>query len=128
MDTTGSRRLGNTIREGGLLIRALGKRLGFGLAFTAGAILLAVIVTSIWGSIYGVWDWAVVAAILLILGAMAFALLEEAVRPQNPYRNLDPLYGMRDVATTGKLHSGGSGWIWNAIPPVVTAVILFAVF
>lgn len=110
------------------MIRALGKRLGFGLAFTAVAILLAVIVTSIWGSIYGVWDWPVIAAILLIAGAMAFALLEEAVRPQNPFRNLDPLYGMQDVANTGQLHSGGTGWMWNALPPVVTAVVLFVAF
>lgn len=110
------------------MIRALGKRLGFGLAFTGVAIVLAVIVTTIWGSIYGVWDWPVVAAILLILGAMGFALLEETVRPQNPFRHLNPLYGMQDVANTGKLYSGGSGWIWNALPPVVTAVVLFVVF
>ena len=110
------------------MIRALGKRLGFGLAYTVAAIMLAVVVTAIWGPIYGVWDWPVVAGILLILGAMAFALVEEAVRPQNPFRHLNPLYGMQDVANTGTLHSGGSGWIWNAAPPVVTAIVLFVVF
>ena len=103
-------------------------RFGFGLAFTAVAILLAVGGTSIWGSIYGEWDWPVVSAVLLIAGAMAFALLEEAVRPQNPYRHINPLYGMLDVAKTGKLDSGGSGWIWNAIPPVATAIVLFVAF
>ena len=110
------------------MIRALGKRLGFGVAFSVVAILLAVLVTSIWGPIYDVWDWPVVAAILQILGAMAFALLEEAVRPQNPYRHLNPLYGLQDVAKTGQLDSGGSGWIWNAAPPVVTAIVLFVAF
>ena len=110
------------------MIRALGRRFGFGVAFTAVAILLAVIATAVWGPIYDIWDWPVVAAIVLILGAMSFALLEEAVRPQNPYRNLNPLYGMQDVANTGKLDSGGSGWIWNAIPPVVTAIVLFVAF
>ena len=110
------------------MARSLSRRFGFGLAFTAVVVLLAVVGTSIWGSIYGEWGWPVVAAILLIVGAMAFALLEEAVRPQNPYRNLNPLYGLQDVANTGKLHSGGSGWIWNAIPPVVTAMVLFVAF
>ncbi len=110
------------------MIRALGMRFGFGIGFTVIAILLAVLITALWGPIYDVWDWPVVAAIILILGAMAFALLEEAVRPQNPYRHLNPLYGLQDVARTGELHSGGSGWIWNAIPPVVTAVVLFVVF
>jgi hypothetical protein len=110
------------------MIRALGKRLGFGVAFSVVAVLLAVTVTSIWGPIYDVWDWPVVAGILLILGAMAFALLEEAVRPQNPFRHLNPLYGLQDVANTGKLHSGGSGWMWNAAPPVVTAVVLVVAF
>ncbi len=110
------------------MARALVKRFGFGVAFTVVAVLLAFIVTSVWGSIYGIWDWPVVASIILIAGAMAFALLEEAFRPQNPYRHLNPLYGLRDVANTGKLHSGGSGWIWNAIPPVVSAIVLFVGF
>ena len=110
------------------MIRALGRRFGFGVAFTAAAILLAVIATVVWGPIYDIWDWPVVAAIALILGAMSFALLEEAVRPQNPYCNPNPLYGMQDIANTGKLDSGGSGWIWNAIPPVVTAIVLFVAF
>ncbi len=114
--------------EGERLIRVLGKRFGFGLLFTAVAILLAIVGTSLWGSVYGVWDWPVVSAIVLVAGAMGFALVEEAVRPQNPYRNLNPLYGLQDVARTGQLHSGGSGWIWNAIPPVVVAVILIVVF
>ena len=109
-------------------MRVLARRAGFGVAFTVIAVLLAVAGTSIWGPIYGVWDWPVVSAILLIAGAMVFALLEEAVRPQNPYRHLNPLYGMQDVANTGKLDSGGSGWMWNALPPVVTAIILVVVY
>ena len=110
------------------MLRSLGRRFGFGVAFTVVAVLLAVIGTSLWGSIYGIWDWPEVSAGLLVLGAMAFALLEEAVRPQNPYRNLNPLYGLQDVAKTGQLFSGGSGWIWNALPPVVTAVLLVVLF
>jgi hypothetical protein len=109
-------------------MKALARRLGFGVAFTVIVVLLSIIGTTIWGEIYGIWDWPVVAAIVLILGAMAFALLEEAVRPGNPYRHLNPLYGMQDVAGTGELHSGGSGWIWNAVPPVLTAIVLFVAF
>jgi hypothetical protein len=110
------------------LVRAIARRFGFGLVFTALAIVFALVITSIWGPVYGIWDWSVIAAIVLIAGAMAFALIEESVRPQNPYRNLNPLYGMRDVANTGKLYSGGSGWIWNALPPVVCAIVLVVVF
>lgn len=111
-------------------MQSLRKRFGFGLAFTVIAILLSIVGTSIWGSVYGVWDWPVIAAIVLVLGAMGFALIEEAVRPQNPYRHLNPLYGMQDVAKskTGSLDSGGSGWIWNALPPIVAAVVLIVVF
>jgi hypothetical protein len=109
-------------------MRWLARRFGFGLAFSGVAIGLAVAVTAIWGPIYGVWDWPVVAGILLGLGAMGFALLEEAVRPGNPYRHLNPLYGLQDVHGAGRLDSGGSGWIWNALPPVVVAGVVNVVF
>jgi hypothetical protein len=109
-------------------MRSLVSRFGFGLLYTVVVIVLAIVGTAIWGEIYDRWGWRELAAGLLVLGAMAFALLEEAVRPGNPYRHLNPLYGMQDVAGTGKLDSGGSGWMWNALPPVVAAVILVIAF
>jgi hypothetical protein len=109
-------------------MREIVMRMRVGIAFTALVVAAAFAITAWTGPIYGLWDWPVVAAAVLILGAMAFAGITEALRPQNPYRNMNPMYGMLDAGPTGQLHSGGTGWIWNALPMMLTAVVLTVLF
>jgi hypothetical protein len=101
---------------------AASMRSGMGIVIIA--VALGIMVNAVWGPIYETYGWRIMAIALMSLGIMTLALLEEFVRPQNPYRHLDPRFSYLDAAPSGQMHSGGSGWIWNMLPPAIGIVVL----
>jgi hypothetical protein len=101
-------------------------RMRLGLWFTPLALVAGIVAHVMDAPLLGRYAWRGSAAGILILGVVALALAEEFVRPQNPYRRLDPRFQYLDLPPTGELHSGGAGWIWNAAPAAVVAGLLLA--
>lgn len=103
-------------------------RMWIGLAYAVVVVVASAIIITRTGPVYGVWGWPTMASIALILGALSLAGVGELLRPQNPYKNLDPLYGMLDAGPTGTLESGGWGWMLQVVPPLIAAAMLMVVF
>jgi hypothetical protein len=95
-----------------------------GIAIVVIAVVVGISAHAVWGPIYETYGWRVMAIALMGLGIMALALLEEFVRPQNPYRHLDSRFSYLDAAPTGKMESGGVGWIWNMLPLAIGIFVL----
>jgi hypothetical protein len=109
-------------------MRWLSRRFGAGIAFSAVVLLASIVGIGITGPLYDRWEWHEVAAALLFLGTFALAGLVEFLRPQNPYKHLNPLYGLLDVPPTGSLDSGGWDWMLNCLPPVALGLLLVVLF
>lgn len=106
------------------MLRWLASEMKVGIGLAVGAVVVSVVFVAIWGPLYGTYGWRVIAVGVMVVEVIVLAMLEEFLRPQNPYRNLDPRFSYRDAGPTGKLDSGGSGWIWNSLPLVVLSAIL----
>lgn len=105
-------------------VRGLLASMKVGGALVIVAFAIGVAVDAVWGPIAGRYGWDVMAAGIMIVAAVAIAMLEELARPQNPYRHLDPRFSYLDAAPTGTMSSGGTGWLWNAAPLVLTAALI----
>lgn len=81
----------------------------------------------VFGPLYGVWGWPELVLGCLILTASALAGIVMFFRQPNPYSRSHPLYDLRDVTPERGLDSGGAGWIIQATPLAVTAVVIFCV-
>jgi hypothetical protein len=101
---------------------------GAGIVFSIVVTIASIVVIGLTGPVYDRWEWHEVAAALLFLGTLALAGLVEFLRPQNPYKHLNPLYGLQDVPPTGSLDSGGWGWMLNCVPPLALGLLLVMVF
>lgn len=96
----------------------------FGLGFVVLAIALALAADAVWGEIYGRYDWRVIAIAIMGLGIMLLAGLEEFLRPQSPYKHLDPRFAFQDRGPTGQVHSSTTILLWNILPPALAIVVL----
>lgn len=88
------------------------------------ALLIGVAIEWIWRPIYGRYGWDVISVALMIAAVFAMAGLAEFARPQNPYRHLDPRFSYMDAVPTGAMDSGGLGWLQQATPPLVVALVI----
>ena len=109
-------------------MRPIMARFAVSLGLVPTLIGIAVLVTWHWGPLFGIWDWAVTAAALLILAAMGLALLEEFFRTPNPYSRVWYLYDLRDVSPNRNLHAASPTLLWQALPLVVVALLLIILF
>lgn len=109
------------------MARALFRRFWLGLLTIPALVAVAVVVTGIWGPVFGIWDWMEFSALTLILAVMGLALAEEFVRPPNPYGRTYHLYDLRDVSSQRDLRSASTTLLWQALPPAVAAAALFAI-
>ena len=107
--------------------RSLLQRFWLGLATIPIAIVVAVIVTQLWGTVFGIWGWMQFAAILLVMTVIVLALAEEFMRPPNPYTRTHHLYDLRDVSPKRDLQSASATTLWQALPPALGALVLFIV-
>lgn len=105
-------------------VRALLASMKVGIAMVLVALAVGIAIDVIWGPLFGRYGWDIIAASIMALAAIGLAMLEELARPQNPYRHLDPRFSYLDAAPTGTMSSGGSGWLWNAAPLVLVAVVI----
>ncbi len=95
-----------------------------GIAAVIAALAIGVAIQAIWGPLFGRYKWDIIAAGIMVVAAISIAMLEEFARPQNPYRHLDPRFSYLDAAPTGTMSSGGSGWLWNAAPLILVALLI----
>lgn len=89
------------------------------------SVAAAVTIIWVWGPLWGEYGWRVVASGIMVLIFFAFAGLQEFLRPPNPYGRLHPLYDMRDLGPDGELHSSDLSWVWNVVPLIGAAAVLF---
>lgn len=108
-------------------IRALAASMKAGIVIVLVALAISIAFERLWGPIYGRYGWDTIAATLMIAGVFAMVGLVELARPQNPYRHLDPRFSYLDAAPTGSMESGGLGWLRQAIPPLLVALLIVIV-
>ncbi len=107
------------------MVRSLVSRFSIGLVTVPLVIILAVVVTQLWGPVFGMWGWMEFSAILLVLTVMLFALAEEFFRTPNVYGRTHHLYDLRDVPRQQQLQSASAMMLWQALPPTIAAIVLF---
>lgn len=105
-------------------MRSMIRRVRYGLLLVPILVALATVIDRLWGPVFGIWGWAEVGAALLVLGAMGFALVEEFMRPPNPYSRIHHLYDLRDVAKSDTLYAASPTLLWQMLPLVVAATVL----
>jgi len=106
------------------IIRRVTGNVWIGFAFVALAIAVALGAEAVWGQVYGRYDWRVIAIAIMGLGIMLLAGLEELLRQQNPYKNLDPRLSYMNRGPTGQIHSSTTNLLWNIVPPMLMCVAL----
>ena len=111
-----------------LTFRAIAGQMRFGIAAAAFIVLGTALYTWIWWPLFGVWSWPELVLGSLFVTVLSMAGIEMIARQPNPYARLYPLYNMRDLPETGKLESGGSGWLVQSVPLVATALVLIGIF
>ncbi len=109
-------------------IRELLHQMRFGIAVSALVVIGTALYAEIHGPLYGVWGWPELAIGGLILSACMMAAIEAAVRQPNPYTRTYVLYNLSDVSPNRDLESGGTGWMIQALPSVVIAILLGGIF
>ena len=100
----------------------------FGLLATFVVVLGAIMFEARNGPLYGTWDWREISLALLVIFISLLVGAVAMIRQPNPYSRTNPLYGLLDVPPDRDLDSGGSGWMLQAVPPLVAIVILVASF
>jgi hypothetical protein len=91
-----------------------------------GATVLVLLGAVVFEARYGTWDWREMSLALLVILIGFLAGAVAAIRQPNPYSRTHPLYGLLDVSPNRDLDSGGSGWMLQAVPPLVAIIILAA--
>jgi hypothetical protein len=100
----------------------------FGIAYLLIAVPGSMIYALNYGALWGLNAPALAFAILVI-GIMALAGLVAFFRQPNPYGRLYARYELMDLPEHhDELDSGGSGWIWQAAPMAIAALILLPFF
>jgi len=108
-------------------VRSILRNMRGGIIVVIVSLLVGIAIEWLWRPIYGRYGWDVIAVVLMIGAVFAMAGLAEFARPQNPYRHLDPRFSYMDAAPTGAMDSGGLGWLPQATPPLVVALIIIVV-
>ena len=111
-----------------LYFRSILRQMRIGIAVTLLILAGATAFVWIWGPLYGVWGWPEIVLGSLILVASIMAGIEMSVRQPNPYSRTYALYNLQDVSPDRNLQSGGTGWMIQAVPLVVTALLLIVFF
>ena len=65
------------------------------------AMVGGLVITMIWGPIYGAFGWRVVAVALMVFEVLIFSSLMEFGRPPNPYSRVYALYDLKDLGPAG---------------------------
>jgi hypothetical protein len=119
-------------RYGIILKRALRSILHncwFGLLYTAVALSGSIAYTRFFGPLFGILDTFELAFVVLLAGAFVLAGIVGFFRQPNPYGRTYALYDLMDLPPhLDELDSGGGGWIWQALPIVIMAIILLPSF
>jgi hypothetical protein len=101
----------------------------FGLAYTAVALIGSVAYTRFAGPLFGILDAFETAFVVLLCGLLGLAGIVGFFRQPNPYSRTYALYDLMDLPPNREeLDSGGGGWIWQAMPIVIAAIILLPLF
>jgi hypothetical protein len=106
------------------VIRGVMAEVKYGIAFVVVAVAIALVAEAVWGEVYGRYDWRVIAIAIMGFGIILLTGLEEFLRPQNPYKNLDPRFAFQDRGPTGQIHSSTTSLLWNIVPPALACVLL----
>jgi hypothetical protein len=111
------------------IAKVLLKNCWFGLTYSCVVILGSLIYTLLAGPLFGVMNAAAVAFMVMVIGIMALAGIASFFRAPNPYSRTWALYDLKDLPPNiDELDSGGSGWIWQAAPIAITAIVLLPFF
>jgi hypothetical protein len=101
----------------------------FGLAYTFVALIGSIAYTRFAGPLFGVLDTFEMAFVVLLGGLLGLAGVVGFFRQPNPYSRTYALYDLMDLPPhVDNLDSGGGGWIWQALPIVVMAIVLLPTF
>ena len=101
------------------------RRTWIGLAGVALSLAVALVVTTIWGPLWGEFGWRFVAGALMTAGFFGLILIEEFMRAPNPYSRVHPMFGYMDLGPAGDMQSSDPSLFWAAGPMLVGAVVLF---
>lgn len=101
----------------------------FGLAYTVVALIGSIAYTRFAGPLFGILDAFETAFVVLLAGIFVLAGIVGFFRQPNPYSRTYALYDLMDLPPhVDTLDSGGGGWIWQALPITITAIILLPHF
>lgn len=102
------------------------RRIGVGVLIAAVTLLACALAVAIWGPVYGRYGWRVVSIAALLMEAILLAVLIEGLRPQNPYRHLDPRFSFLDRAplTMHMQQNADTSDLWYIVPGLVASVLL----
>lgn len=103
-------------------------RLRIGLLISLITLAATGVAVAIWGPVYGRFGWRVVAIATLWMEALLLGLLIEGLRPQNPYRHLDPRLGFLDRPPTSAPQDADTTDLWYIVPGVCLSLLLLLSF
>ncbi|HVX30914.1 MAG TPA: hypothetical protein VHA53_10580 [Nitrolancea sp.] len=101
----------------------------FGLIYTVVALIVSIAYTRFFGRLFGILDAFELAFVLLLGGIMVLSGIVGFFRQPNPYSRTYALYDLMDLPPhVDTLDSGGGGWLWQAAPIAIMALILLPRF
>jgi len=101
----------------------------FGLIYTIVALSGSIAYTRFFGPLFGILDAFETAFVVLLCGLFVLSGVVAFFRQPNPYSRTYALYDLMDLPPhVDNLDSGGGGWIWQAAPIVIMALILLPTF
>lgn len=100
------------------------RRMRLGAVVGVVTLVACAVAVAIWGPIYGRFGWRVLTVSVLWLEALLLALLIEGLRPQNPYRHLDPRFSFLDRAPLTMQQNADTSDLWQAVPLLALSLLL----
>jgi hypothetical protein len=103
------------------------ERMRYGLVVVAGAVIASVLITLLWGPLYGAYGWQVVAIGLMICGTVVITgMMGFLVRPPKPYNRMYALYNIGGEGRADDPPANYQSLLWQILPVAICALILLA--
>jgi hypothetical protein len=100
----------------------------FGLIYTVVALIGSLAYTRFFGPLFGVLDAFETAFVVLLCGLMLLAGIVSFFRQPNPYGRTYALYDLMDLPPDVENLDSGGGWLWQAVPIALAALLLLLRF
>jgi hypothetical protein len=103
------------------------QRMRYGLVVSLGAVVASLLITLLWGPLYGTYGWRVVAIGLMLCGTLVVTgLMGYLVRPPRPYNRMYALYNIGGEGRAEDPPANDPSLLWQMLPIAACAIILLA--